>query len=339
MSGASVPYHLRPHKAVDRRLFLDLLARFERWKPLSDYVYVSMGAYPLEDHKLIHRHLGITRLIAFDFEKEIVNRQVFNKPIECCHCLHMKSGDLIERFDKVLDDCSYSGPAGVIVWLDYTDPKQLGFQIREYQSLLTKLGPGDIVRVTVNAHPRALSEATPPGSPQPLASERKEKQFRSLKSTINEFLPSQASAADMTAENLPVVISKAFGAATQKVLPATSPYTFCPLSIIRYADGDQMLSITGAIIQHDDKGDLLNKLDMASWPFSSVDWGTVHQLLVPPLTIRERLFLEKGITNKTPADLVSELGFETAADISIEQFLECYKRYYRFYPTLLPIEI
>ena len=31
MRGASVPYHLRPHKSVDRRLFLDLLMRFERW--------------------------------------------------------------------------------------------------------------------------------------------------------------------------------------------------------------------------------------------------------------------------------------------------------------------
>ena len=72
MSGASIPYHLRPHKSVDRRLFLDLLTRYERWKPLADYIYISMGAYPLEDHKLVHRHLGISRLISFDLENDTV---------------------------------------------------------------------------------------------------------------------------------------------------------------------------------------------------------------------------------------------------------------------------
>jgi hypothetical protein len=65
----------------------------------------------------------------------------------------------------------------------------------------------------------------------------------------------------------------------------------------------------------------------------------VHHLLVPALTVRERLFLERGIMSKAPIDLVSELGFKAAADIQIEEFLESYKSYYRFYPTLLSAEI
>lgn len=114
---------------------------------------------------------------------------------------------------------------------------------------------------------------------------------------------------------------------------------FCPLSIIRYADGEQMLSITGAIIPRADKNLFLERLDLESWPFDSTDWSTVHRLLVPALTIRERLFLEKTIMSKNPADLVSELGFDAASDIQMEDFLESYKSYYRFYPTLLSAEI
>src|SRR5690348_4779175 len=95
MSGASIPYHLRPHKAVDRRLFLDLLTRFERWRSLSGYAYLSMGAYPLEDHKLVHRLFGLTKLVAFDLEAEVVARQNFNKPIDTCRCVQMKSGDVV----------------------------------------------------------------------------------------------------------------------------------------------------------------------------------------------------------------------------------------------------
>lgn len=339
MSGASIPYHLRPHKSVDRRLFLDLLTRFERWRPLADYVYLSMGAYPLEDHKLIHRHLGITRLIAFDLEKEIVARQNFNKPIETCHCLHKKSGELISELDAILDECSFFEPSGIIVWLDYTNPGQIGHQIREFESLLNKLRAGDLVRVTVNAQPNALLDPQLPGATPLLVTEKQERQFKNLKSRIGEFLPSETSPDDMTQEGLPLAISKSFGAAALKALPVTGSNLFCPLSIIRYADGEQMLSITGAIVPRSERSAILDRLDLPSWPFGSTDWSTVHRLLVPALTVRERLFLEKGIMSKAPADLVSELGFGAASDIKMDEFLESYKSYYRFYPTLLSAEI
>jgi len=81
------------------------------------------------------------------------------------------------------------------------------------------------------------------------------------------------------------------------------------------------------------------KTESMGWPFASPDWSTVHQLLVPALTIRERLFLERSVMTKPVTELVSELGFEAAADIQMEDFLENYKKYYRFYPTLLTAEI
>ncbi len=339
MSGASIPYHLRPHKSVDRRLFIDLLARFERWKPLAEYVYVSMGAYPLEDHKLVHRHLGITRLIAFDFEDGIVARQKFNRPIDTCHCVCKKSDELISELDAVLKEATFVEPKGIVVWLDYTDPKQIGHQVREFEALLNKLRAGDLVRVTVNAQPNGLVDLQPPGTAPLPVGDKREKQLKNLKSRIGEFLPQDISADSMTEEGLPLAISRAFGAAALKALPVTGKNTFCPLSIIRYADGEQMLSLTGVIVARNDKGELLEKLDLASWPFGSTDWSKVHRLLVPALTIRERLFLEKEILSKPPSDLVFELGFEAAADVKMTEFLENYKNYYRFYPTLLSAEL
>lgn len=339
MSGSSIPYHLRPHKSVDRRLFLDLLGRFERWKPLHEYVYMSMGAYPLEDHKLVHRHLGIKRLIAFDFDESIVARQRFNKPIETCYCLHKKSGDIISDLDSILSECSFTNPDGIIVWLDYTDPKKLGSQLGEFEALLNKLRAGDIVRITVNAQPNDLLDPLPLGAKQPLATEKQEAQFRNLKNRIGEFLPSDTSPLNMTKDGLPVAISKAFGAAALKALPVTGSTFFCPLSIIRYADGEQMLSITGAVVSRSERSEFLERISISSWPFGSTDWSTVHRLLVPTLTIRERLFFERGILSKTSAQIIEELGFDNASDIEIDTFLENYKNYYRFYPTLLSAEL
>lgn len=338
MSGQSLPYHLRPHKTVDRRLFLDLLARFERWIPLNNYAYVSMGAYPLEDHKLVHRLIGITKLIAFDMESDVVARQKFNRPIDACHCIHREAGDLISNFDQVLSECNCTDATGVVVWLDYTDPRQIGRQIREFQALLDKLKAGDIVRVTVNAHPNDLLDPQLPGSKPILATEKMEKQFLNLKSRIGEFLPSGTAAANMTPHGLPAVLAESFSSAALKALPVGGDTTFCPLSVVRYADGQQMLSITGTIVARADVDTMLDRLDMIDWPFGSASWSEIHNLVVPALTGRERLFLERGITSRPTQDLIAELGFETAGDVGIEDFLASYRNYYRFYPTILSAE-
>jgi hypothetical protein len=337
MSGASIPYHLRPHKAVDRRVFMDLLSRIERWRPLGEYVYLSMGAYPLEDHKLIHRILGVTRLIAFDKDASVVARQVFNRPIGSCHCIEKTSGGIVTELDQVLDQCGFGHPAGVIVWLDYTDPKQLGEQVREFQSLLNRLSAGDVVRVTVNAHPNELIDAS--DQTPTLAEEKRAKQFQGLRNRIKEFLPSWAKAEHMTAADLSRVISESFADAALKALPVTGPLTFRPLSVVRYADGVQMLSMTGVVARRADEGEMLARLGMQTWPFTSDTWSDIHNLVVPDLTLRERLFLEREIVATEPVNIVEALGFDAAGGISIADFIDNYRRYYRFYPTLLTAEL
>lgn len=56
MSGASIPYHLRPNKAIDRYAFLELLSKVDRYIDcdISQYKYVGFGGHSLEDFKYIH---------------------------------------------------------------------------------------------------------------------------------------------------------------------------------------------------------------------------------------------------------------------------------------------
>ncbi|MCR6645864.1 MAG: hypothetical protein NVV62_15750 [Terricaulis sp.] len=65
----------------------------------------------------------------------------------------------------------------------------------------------------------------------------------------------------------------------------------------------------------------------------------VHQLIVPDLTLRERLFLQRDVVGKSREELVAGLGFKRAGEIEVADFLENYKRYYRFYPTLLTADV
>tara|TARA_R110002110_G_scaffold157063_1_gene352792 strand:- start:359 stop:1255 length:897 start_codon:yes stop_codon:yes gene_type:complete len=298
-----------------------------------------MGAYPLEDHKMIHRQFGIKRLIAFDIDQDTVARQIFNKPIESCKCLTKKSGEIITELDRILEKYGYETPDGIIFWLDYTNPRQIGHQIREFQTLIDKLTPGDIVRITVNAHAADLLEDIDPEAPPMKKDEKRKKQFENLKSRIGEFLPAKASADDMTPELLPILISRSFAKAALKAYPVNGDTVFTPLSIVRYADGQQMLSITGTLTYRNTESDLITKMGLESWPFTSSDWSTIHHLVVPSLTMRERLVLERGISTKNSEELIKDLGFEAAGDIKVADFLQSYRDYYRFYPTLLTAEV
>jgi hypothetical protein len=339
MSGGAVPYHLRPHKAVDRRLFLDLLSRYERWKPLSKFAYVSMGAYALEDHKMIHRIIGLTRLVAFDFDDAVVARQKFNRPIDSCRCIKKSSGDLIAELQSILTGFDFDDADGLVIWLDYTDPSELGKQIREFETLLSRLRVGDVVRITLNAHLSALGDSRGADGRPILASDLRAKRFQKLKDRIGDYLPSWATEELVTEGGLPRLLSGSLAASALKALPVGGANSFVPLSLVRYADGQQMLSVTGAVVASGDESALMERLHIETWPFASANWEKIHQLVVPVLTVRERLFLEREIISKTPKQLVQELGFETASDMKVEDFLVNYKDYYRFYPTLLSAEL
>lgn len=339
MSAATLPYHLRPHKAVDRRLFLDLLNRCERWRPLIRDAYLSMGAYPLEDHKLVHRMLGIKRLIAIDGDENVVARQRFNRPVDTFRCFKLKSGELIERLDQTLNEADCGDAEGLIFWLDYTSPAQLGEQIREFESLLDKLKSGDIVRVTVNAHLPTLGEAKDKEGKPIEASQLKENRFATLKTRIGDYLPSDAKASDMTPDRLPLLISQAFGKAAANAMPVSADNTFAPLSVVRYADGQQMLSMTGMVVPRTEKAELRARLDLSSWPFASEEWKIVHRLEVPDLTLRERLFLERAAATSDYEEVSKTLDFVFSEGMSIEVFLDNYKDFYRFYPALLSAEL
>ncbi len=335
MRAPSIPYHLRPHKAVDRRLFVDLLARFERWQPLASYAYISMGAYPLEDHKIVHRRLGISNLISFDYDEGIVARQNFNRPVGACRCLKLKSGELIDELDEHLCDFNEGKVSGVVVWLDYTDAEALGEQIREFETLLEKLKEGDVVRVTVNAHPPALEDSKQDDRSAMLKADRFKMRFERLKGQIGDYLPSDASQADVDAKGLASILSRSFGRAAQNALPVAGNTIFVPLSIIRYADGQQMLSMTGTLVDRDSRMKMRSTLAIDEWPFSSADWKAVNSLVVPYLTIRERMFLEQEIGRSSDAEIADKLKFDLGDNLDVATFVKNYRSYYRFYPTLL----
>ena len=67
-AGSSLPYRLRPNKAVDRELFLSLLMRLAPKLALEKYHYVGLGGPFLEDFRLVHGRLGIAKMTCIETE-------------------------------------------------------------------------------------------------------------------------------------------------------------------------------------------------------------------------------------------------------------------------------
>lgn len=338
MSGASLPYRLRPNKAVDRRLFMDLLIRCERYGDLIDHAYVSMAAYALEDQKLVHRLLGIGRLLAFDGDEGIVARQHWNRPIDACKCRKYFSGDLVADVDSALQASGIPDAEGYIVWLDYTAPKDLYVQLGEFQTLATQFKHRDIVRVTVNAEYGYWTGPTRVGGKPVPTEELQGKAFERLQAALGEYFPPGISAREMGPEAVALVISKAFGRAAGKAVPAVTGDVLEPLSITRYADGQQMLSMTAMRVRAGERAAMRSKLGLQEWPFASKDWSDVKYLAVADLTIRERLFLERN-ASKSSAAIESAVGFNFDAVTELPGFLDNFRKYYRHYPALTPVEL
>lgn len=99
-----------------------------------------------------------------------------------------------------------------------------------------------------------------------------------------------------------------------------------------------MLSMTGLVVEREKKVKMRKQLELAAWPFSSNDWEEVHFLSVPDLTLRERMYLERAVLRSAPEEIAKELGFEFNDDFKMVDFLKDYKKYYRFYPSLLSAE-
>ena len=192
----------------------------------------------------------------------------------------------------------------------------------------------------MNANANSLFTAKPQkGEPTMPAEEVRKVRYEKLNERIGDYLTTDTTADLMTDEKLPPVLGRAFGAAALQALPTSGANAFAPLSIVRYADGQQMLSLTGMVVRREQEVEMRERLDLASWRFASKDWSDVHLLTVPDLTIRERLFLERAIGTTPIPDLKDQLGFDFAELEVGEAFLGDYEHYYRFYPNLLAAEI
>ena len=106
------PYHLRPNKAIDRFLLIEILDRLKKNCEISDYTYYGFGGPFLEDCRLIYNRYPEIKIVSIENDKQTFKRQNFHRFSKDLDLKHQEFANFLANF---------SSNGGEIFWLDYTN--------------------------------------------------------------------------------------------------------------------------------------------------------------------------------------------------------------------------
>ena len=131
-------------------------------------------------------------MISLEADPQVFSRAKFNLPYNCIDVKNMDSTAYLTRF--MPNDTDHN-----IFWLDFVSPSGLGAQLADYTTLLERLNPGDIVRITLNANPDSLGKKSE--NPDSIRAARLE----TLRSRVKDaYLPPELTAECLTRHNYPI---------------------------------------------------------------------------------------------------------------------------------------
>jgi hypothetical protein len=306
-SYKKVFYDLRPAKQVERRMLIDTLHLLaEGGFRIRDYQYTGFGSVSFVDFILLHRLVGLQRLLSVEHDLTIRKRIEFNRPFDQVDVRMEQIGTVIPDLDRDLKH---------ILWLDY-DFLLRKSALDDTALAATRLSPGSILVVTLDVEP--------PNNEGP------ETWYDYFKEEAGDRLPFELGPGDFGLSKLPQIVGQIVFNAIRSGMAGRTNLAFFPLFNFVYKDGHQMVTVGGMFGTTTEKA-MLDGCDFRSAHFlrTSVT-DTPYEIRVPRLTRRERIYMDHHmpcVAGWTPPD------FELSAQ-DVDDYLSVY-RYYPGYAELL----
>jgi hypothetical protein len=301
-----ISYNLRPAKQTERRLLLDFLrCASEIGLTNSDYRYVGMGGTMFYDFHLVHRFLGVNRMISLERDPRTHPRSAFNCPFDFIAVRNETVADFL---------ASDRDEAVTIYWLDYDDG--LGPNIiADVTSLGTRLKIGGFAFVTVYAEP--------PGILETLRSEQRLEHFQEHLGPFSRAFTAE----DMENSNFPTTVHRVLMAAFKNAFAVRDDGIFHPLFQVLYRDSTWMVTVGGCFCSNAAAPAFVRRV-RADLPF--LTRGRPYK--IPRslnLTERERALFDMAVTkndvNSAQAQSLQSIGFK-------KRDLDAYRDLIRFLP-------
>ncbi|MFH2122757.1 MAG: O-methyltransferase [Pseudomonadota bacterium] len=327
--ASSLPYKLRPNKAADREIFLSLLNRINGTLSIENYTYVGLGGPFLEDFRLLHARIGIRNMVCIEVDENVHKRQKFNKPFDRIDCIH-------STIEEYVAETEFNDP--IIIWFDFTDPKEVTNQIELFSNVLLELPSYSIMRVTLNANPASLGKPDPTElavnrangeKTDPTKKTELEWRLDRFRERLSTYCPADIVPEDLTHRNYGKTILEALRLSVENSILNSSGKRIVWSFATHYSDGQPMVTATLILVESDDAA-VESVLD--NWEFKS---NPQHPLVIdlPALSALERLTME---ANETSED---DLGFKLPkSDLKEDPFLS-FQKYYRIFPQFARVDI
>ncbi|MCK5581840.1 MAG: hypothetical protein KAJ18_11275 [Candidatus Omnitrophica bacterium] len=325
-------YNLRPNKAIDRAIFIELLRSFGYLNSLKDHVYIGLGGPYLEDFCLMANEFPKMQLFTVESDEETFKRQRFH---QCSRDVSFYHGE----FEDFLSS-EFPSDRPTLTWIDYTNFNRKS--LLEISSVVRTAVESSIVRVTVNA------ETPLPPYLRDLR-RRHEDVPKNYKKKFLKFVEGQKRRFNLQGVSYPedIFTWKNFGQNEYPDLAArlvhsvfaascTAPKTFLPLHAVKYSDGTIMLSVTGLICLEAERAEYIKHFK-SKCEFFSPNADSVDILDIPMLSTKERLHLEDLMpTQKRDGKVaMNRLKYliegDDSEDLSLYKFQQ-YEKYHRVYP-------
>ena len=304
-TASFIAYNLRPAKQTERRLLVDFLkCANEPTLAISEYRYVGMGGTMFYDFHLMHRFLGITRMVSLERDEKTHRRSRFNCPYEFISVRNEAVANFLAT-DKE--------KAATIYWLDYDDG--IGPEIAaDITALGTRLKVGGFAFVTVCGHPPGI-----------LDKQSAEERLEYCQEQLGD-LAVGLSSGDMENSAFPNTVYRILMAAFANAFAARSDGVFQPLFQVQYKDSIDMVTVGGCLSSQAAAPEFARRVQ-AALPFLSA--GHLYKIKSLNLTERERLLFDTAVTTTgtdcEQAQSLRKLGFR-------KKDFQAYRDLIRFLP-------
>lgn len=327
-------YHLRPNKAVDRFLFMQLLRALDARCSLSNHTYVGFGGPYLEDFRLLAHDFPTMRLVSIEKDGETHKRQKFHQCARTMEFVHGTMGEFLEK--------SFPSASPVIVWADYTDVSRECMS--ELSDMVRQAVPTSMLRITVRAETPVPDQLGLPETFRypPRVPRGKKSAFEKIRDQYQRGMAVDGVTfpdrwfdwSEFSEDRFPVLLDRMLRSVAEG--SCVHPKAFLPLHSVKYSDGTIMLSVTGMLCLETELDEITEHFRVRSGIGCSTP-DSLDSIDVPALTAKERLHLEKLLPAKNTDGAVSMEGLgyliegdeeEAASKAKMAQ----YERYHGLYP-------
>lgn len=304
-----ISYDLRPAKQSERRILIEILkVGGDCGLPIGDYRYVGMGANRFYDFLLIHRYLGVQKMISLEHDPDMFKRAVFNVPFGF---IDVKPNSVAEFL--AADTTAHPD----IFWFDYDGgigPNMLA----DIASMSTRAKVGDFCFVTVYG-----------GPPRSLDRLSDEERHIQLKELLGDFA-GEVRIEDVERAAFPTAVHKILMSAFQNGFATRREGQFVPLLQVRYTDSQPMVTVGGAFLTLGQGAAYAARLK-ATMPYVTAPKAKMYEIASFNLTERERGLFDRAVTASNGRSVerktLKALGFKDAELAAYRDMVRYFPRY------------